>query len=110
MSIRGNGMKLILGPDYSRLLSQIWTWRIKVDINKKRKYLMLCEPTLGPTIPKYEYVSQEKNAGIRQIINDDMNFIKFFFYSVVLQASRITLMHYFDTHTHHHNITSQFHH
>ena len=30
------------------------------------------------------------------------------FYSVVLRASRITLMHYFDTRTHHHNITPNF--
>ena len=33
---------------------------------------------------------------------------KNFFYSVVLRASRITLMHYFDTRTHHHNISPSF--
>ena len=36
------------------------------------------------------------------------NLINFFFYSVVLRASRIILMHYSDTRTHHHNINPSF--
>ena len=48
-----------------------------------------------------------KHANIREVIL--INAI-YFFYSVVLRASRITLMHYFDIRTNHYNITSQFHH